>query len=116
MPAARKTKILRKNQKDATIERVLTKPALRRLCRRGGVKRISSDIYATARQTSKFLLGVIMDNCLVYTEHAKRSTINFTDVRYAALKATGMNLYGEKDAFEKPKKTKVAKKATTTQA
>jgi histone H4 len=49
----------------------ITKPAIRRLARRGGVKRISAMIYEETRGVLKtFLEGVIRD-AVTYTEHAK---------------------------------------------
>nr|XP_021500552.1 histone H4-like [Meriones unguiculatus] len=61
--AKRHRKVLRDNIQG------ITKPAIRRLARRGGVKRIS------------------------YTEHAKRKTVTAMDVVYA-LKRQGRTLYG----------------------
>merc|ERR1719498_531005 len=53
----------------------ITKPAIRRLARRGGVKRISFFIYDYTRDILKgFLSGVIRD-AITYTEHAKRKTV-----------------------------------------
>ena len=61
----------------------ITKPAIRRLARRGGVKRISSLIYDESRETLKgFLEGVIHD-AVTYTDHAKRKTVTALDVVYA---------------------------------
>ena len=71
----------------------ITKPAIRRLARRGGVKRISSYIYEETRAVlSSFLENVIRDS-VVYTEHAKRKTVTALDVVYA-LKRQGRTLYG----------------------
>merc|ERR1712090_54008 len=64
----------------------ITKPAIRRLARRGGVKRISGLIYEV------FLENVIRD-AVTYTEHAKRKTVTAMDVVYA-LKRQGRTLYG----------------------
>jgi histone H4 len=76
----------------------ITKPAIRRLARRGGVKRISAMIYEETRGVLKtFLEGVIRD-AVTYTEHAKRKTVTSLDVVYA-LKRQGRTLYGsEKEA------------------
>merc|ERR1712225_234743 len=64
--AKRHRKILRDNIQG------ITKPAIRRLARRGGVKRISAMIYEETRGVLKtFLEGVIRD-AVTYTEHAKR--------------------------------------------
>lgn len=71
----------------------ITKPAIRRLARRGGVKRISNLIYEEVRCVLKsFLEGVIRDS-VTYTEHAKRKTVTAMDVIYA-LKRQGKCLYG----------------------
>merc|ERR1712064_110096 len=71
----------------------ITKPAIRRLARRGGVKRISFFIYDYTRDILKgFLSGVIRD-AITYTEHAKRKTVTAMDVVYA-LKRQGRTLYG----------------------
>jgi len=61
----------------------ITKPAIRRLARRGGVKRISGLMYEETRGVLKaFLEGVIRD-AVTYTEHAKRKTVTSLDVVYA---------------------------------
>lgn len=71
----------------------ITKPAIRRLARRGGVKRISYYIYEYSRDVLKgFLQGVVKD-AITYTEHAKRKTVTAMDVVYA-LKRQGRTLYG----------------------
>ena len=102
--AKRHRKVLRDNIQG------ITKPAIRRLARRGGVKRISGLIYEETRgvlkvtQYSKvvyqftvsflqvFLENVIRD-AVTYTEHAKRKTVTAMDVVYA-LKRQGRTLYG----------------------
>ena len=71
----------------------VTKPSIRRLARRGGVKRISYYIYDYAREVLKtFLTGAVKDS-ITYTEHAKRKTVTAMDVVYA-LKRQGRTLYG----------------------
>jgi len=89
----------------------ITKPAIRRLARRGGVKRISGLIYEETRGVLKIFLEnvchlnlcprfrlthrslqVIRDS-VTYTEHAKRKTVTALDVVYA-LKRSGRTLYG----------------------
>merc|ERR1712098_889521 len=85
--AKRHRKILRDNIQG------ITKPAISRLARRGGVKRISAMIYEETRGVLKtFLEGVIRD-AVTYTEHAKRKTVTSLDVVYA-LKRQGRTLYG----------------------
>mmetsp|Transcript_33960 Transcript_33960/g.35263 ORF Transcript_33960/g.35263 Transcript_33960/m.35263 type:complete len:118 (-) Transcript_33960:35-388(-) len=71
----------------------ITKPAIRRLARRGGVKRISADIYAETRSILKNFLETIIKDSVTYTEHARRKTVSAMDVIYA-LKRQGKSLYG----------------------
>ena len=68
--AKRHRKVLRDNIQG------ITKPAIRRLARRGGVKRISGLIYEETRGVLKtFLEGTIRD-AVTYTEHASESSHN----------------------------------------
>lgn len=71
----------------------ITKPAIRRLCRRGGVKRIAIDMYGETRGTIKAFLDNLMPDVLAYTEHSRRKTVTAMDVVYA-LKRQGRTLYG----------------------
>ncbi|CAL3970772.1 unnamed protein product [Diplocarpon coronariae] len=74
--AKRHRKILRDNIQG------ITKPAIRRLARRGETRGV----------LKTFLEGVIRD-AVTYTEHAKRKTVTSLDVVYA-LKRQGRTLYG----------------------
>merc|ERR1719198_1508055 len=49
----------------------VTKPAIRRLARRGGVKRISSTIYEETRGVLKAFLENVIRDSVTYTEHAR---------------------------------------------
>ena len=89
----------------------ITKPAIRRLARRGGVKRISASksslpwcraeailtpfavIYEETRGVLKTFLESVIRDAVTYTEHAKRKTVTSLDVVYA-LKRQGRTLYG----------------------
>jgi histone H4 len=71
----------------------ITKPAIRRLARRGGVKRISALIYDESRIVLKSFLESIIRDAVTYTEHARRKTVTAMDVVYA-LKRQGRSLYG----------------------
>merc|ERR1712147_178282 len=51
----------------------ITKPAIRRLARRGGVKRISFFIYDCTRDILKGFLGGVVRDAITYTEHAKKN-------------------------------------------
>uniref|UniRef100_A0A672ZVP6 Histone H4 n=1 Tax=Sphaeramia orbicularis TaxID=375764 RepID=A0A672ZVP6_9TELE len=61
----------------------ITKPAIRRLARRGGVKRISSLIYEETRGVLKVFLENVIRDAVTYTEHAKRKTVTAMDGVYA---------------------------------
>merc|ERR1719335_278909 len=71
----------------------ITKPAIRRLARRGGVKRISGLIYEETRGVLKAFLENVVRDAVTYTEHARRKTVSAMDVVYA-LKRQGRTLYG----------------------
>lgn len=71
----------------------ITKPAIRRLARRGGVKRISSLVYDESRGVIKEFLETVVRDAVTYTEHARRKTVTALDVVYA-LKRLGKTLYG----------------------
>ncbi|KAL7458469.1 hypothetical protein ACHAWC_010049 [Mediolabrus comicus] len=71
----------------------ITKPAIRRLARRAGVKRISGLIYGETRGVLKAFLENIIRDAVVYSQHAQRKTVTCLDVVYA-LKRQGKTLYG----------------------
>ncbi|KAK2138242.1 hypothetical protein NP493_3093g00021 [Ridgeia piscesae] len=66
----------------------ITKPAIRRLARRGGVKRISGLIYEETRGVLKVFLENVIRDAVTYTEHAKRKTVTAMDVVYALKQLT----------------------------
>ncbi|XP_019151407.1 PREDICTED: histone H4-like [Ipomoea nil] len=70
----------------------ITKPAIRRLARRGGVKRISGRIYEETRGVLVIFLENVIRDAVTYTEHARRKTVTTMDVVYA-LKRQGRTLY-----------------------
>jgi histone H4 len=71
----------------------VTRPAIRRLARRGGVKRISGLVYNDVRSVLREFLSKVLHQCEVYASHAKRKTVTVMDVVYA-LKTQGRTLYG----------------------
>ena len=83
-------------RKNRTIEKLkvgISNQAIRRLARRGGVKRISELIYEETRSILKLFLEKVLKDTIVYTEHSKRKTVTSLDVIYA-LKRQGRCLYG----------------------
>ena len=85
--AKRHRKVLRDNIQG------ITKPAIRRLARRGGVKRISGLIYEETRGVLKVFLENVIRDAVTYTEHAMRKTTTAMVIVYA-LKHQGRTLYG----------------------
>ncbi|CAZ82346.1 unnamed protein product [Tuber melanosporum] len=82
----------------------ITKGDLRRLARRGGVKRISAAIYNEMRGAMTDRLKKILHSCTIYLEHANRKTITVTDVIHS-LKRLGNPIYGfDKDWENKSRK------------
>ena len=77
----------------------ITNAAIRRLARRGGVKRISGPaaatgrIYEETRGALKIFLEHVIRDAVTYTEHARRRTVTAMDIVYA-LKRQGRTLYG----------------------
>lgn len=85
--AKRHTKMLKNSMSG------ITKPAIRRLARRGGVKRLSGLIYEETRGVLKWFLTSVIHDAVNYTLHAKRNTVTPMDVVFA-LKRQGRTLYG----------------------
>jgi histone H4 len=85
--AKRHRKVLRDNIQG------ITKPAIRRLARRGGVKRISGRIYEECRGVLKVFLEHVIRDAVTYADHCRRKTVIAMDVVYA-LKRQGRTLYG----------------------
>lgn len=71
----------------------ITKPAVCRLARRAGVKRISRGVYDQARAVLTTFLKNVIGDSVVYMEHAHRKTVSVPHVLHA-LKRNGRMLYG----------------------
>ncbi|KAK3944933.1 histone-fold-containing protein [Diplogelasinospora grovesii] len=71
----------------------ITKPAIRRLARRGGVKRISAGIYDEIRGALKARLEMILKDCVAYCEYRRAKTITVNDVIFT-LRRIGKPIYG----------------------
>jgi len=85
--AKRHHKILRDNI------RGINKPDIRRLARRGGVKRISGMIYDETRTALKNYLTTVLQDCVLCIEHRSAKTITIGDVLFA-LRRQGRPIYG----------------------
>lgn len=64
----------------------VTKPSIRRLARRGGVKRISLPVYDETREALKTFLEKVISDAVLYTDHAGRKTVTSLDVIHALKK------------------------------
>jgi len=71
----------------------ITKPAIRRLARRGGVKRISAMIYEDARSALRDFLTDILRDIVTITDHCNRSTVLVRDVIFT-LRKRGRPIWG----------------------
>ena len=71
----------------------ISKPEIRRLARRGGVKRISAGVYPEAEASLRMFLKNVLEKAVVYTEYGQRKTVTTMDV-VMGLKAVGRTLYG----------------------
>ncbi len=67
--------------------------SIRRLARRGGVKRIARGIYADTRSVVNSFLDQVLRDAVTYTAHARRKTVTTSDVVFA-LKRQGRTIYG----------------------
>ncbi|CAG8489175.1 14130_t:CDS:2 [Cetraspora pellucida] len=73
--------------------RGITRPELRRLARRGGVKRASAGIYEEARNALKIFLKEVLKDAVAYVEYKEKKTITVMEM-LLALKKRGRTLYG----------------------
>lgn len=71
----------------------ISKPAFRRMLRRGGVKRIGSCVYAIGRTELSEYVEKIVKTAIIYTKHARRKTVTAMDIVHA-LKNHNRSLYG----------------------
>ncbi|CAK5024182.1 unnamed protein product [Meloidogyne enterolobii] len=71
--AKRHRKVLRDNIQG------ITKPAIRRLARRGGVKRISGLIYEETRGVLKVFLENVIRDAVTYCEHCRFTTLKIKE-------------------------------------
>lgn len=71
-------------------------PSIKRLARKGGVKRLGRGVYDETRACLREYLSKILRDLCLLVEHANRYTVTTMDVVYA-LKRNGHTLYGYGD-------------------
>ena len=67
----------------------ITKPAITRLARKGGVKRLSGMVYEEIRGVLKVHLENLVRDCATSMEYARRNTLQLKDVMFG-LEQTGL--------------------------
>jgi len=90
-PKGGKGKRIMRDEEEDMITRI-TKPAIRRLCRRAGISRINGLIYEEYRGVIKAFLENLCHSTLCYTAHGNRQTVMLQDVIHAFRKQ-GIELY-----------------------
>lgn len=73
----------------------VTAPAIRRLARRGGIKRIDCNVYEATRDALKLFVGNVIRDAITYTEYARRKTV-MKMYMLLALKKHKITLYSTK--------------------
>ncbi|KAF2829423.1 histone-fold-containing protein [Ophiobolus disseminans] len=76
----------------------VTKGDIRRLARRGGVKRIAATIYDDVRQALRDRLRAILNDAIAVVELTGRKTVSVTDIIFV-LNRQGRQLYGFDPSF-----------------
>lgn len=78
----------RKLEKEAVINR----PAIKRLCRRAGTKRLTREFLENVREEINDYLKRLVRDSIIYCNHFDRQTIMSRDVQYS-LQRGGERLY-----------------------
>ncbi|VUC25333.1 unnamed protein product [Clonostachys rosea] len=73
--------------------RKVVRDTIRGITRRGGVKRISGNIYEECREALKKHLSEILRLCVTYVEYRSAKTVTVNDVIYS-LRQMGRPIYG----------------------
>lgn len=91
----------RKIQRD-TIQGI-TKGDIKRLARRGGVKRLSAMIYEDTRGAMRTYMERVLRDCVAYCDYRRAKTVTVHDVLHA-LKRIGRPVYGFDSPIPPPTK------------
>ena len=83
----RHNKSLRDNTKG------ISNPSIRRLARKGGVKRIAELCYDEAHRALRAFLFKVIKDTVTYTDYARRKTVITMDI-VLGLKSNGVTYYG----------------------
>jgi len=83
-------------------------PSIRRLARRGGVKRLAAGVYGETRICLQQYLSTVLKDLVALVESADRFTVTVMDVVFA-LKRNGQSLYGYGEAYPQTRAQRVAR-------
>eukprot|EP01117_Protostelium_nocturnum_P012660 TRINITY_DN4661_c0_g1_i1.p1 TRINITY_DN4661_c0_g1~~TRINITY_DN4661_c0_g1_i1.p1 ORF type:complete len:534 (+),score=116.79 TRINITY_DN4661_c0_g1_i1:62-1663(+) len=107
--AKRHRKVLRDNIQG------ITKPAIKKIARRGGIKRVSTEVYEESRSSLKGFFENVIKDAVTYTENSRRKTITTSDIKNG-LANQGRQLYGlqskSNSSKRKSKQSKTSAKDT----
>ncbi|KAK8106299.1 Histone-fold [Apiospora kogelbergensis] len=107
--AKRHRKVLRDNingintHTDILSSCAAAKPDIRRLARRGGVKRISAHVYQETRGALRSYVEMVLRDATTYCEYRKAKTITLNDILHA-LRRHGRPVWGFEHDFQFGKK------------
>lgn len=71
----------------------ITNPAIRRIARRGGIKRVSKAVFNESRGIMTNFMNTIIRDAVAVTEASGKKTVSMEDVHYS-LQRNGRTLYG----------------------
>ena len=86
-------RIIRRHMRDRIVLGSISRPSIRKLARRGGIKRMAAACDDTVRQELNNFLHKVLRDTITYTMHAGRKTVSTTDV-CLGLRNQGRTLYG----------------------
>lgn len=71
----------------------ISKPAIRRIARRGGVKRLTGTVYEEIRYVLKSFIESVVKDAVTYAEFSRRKTVSELDI-ILSLRRRGKTLLG----------------------
>ncbi|KAH9411697.1 hypothetical protein HK407_04g08070 [Ordospora pajunii] len=85
--------IAKRHRKQASAADSISKPAIRRIARRAGVKRVGGGCFKEINNAGRAYIKDVLSIAFVYATHAKRKTITCADILYS-LKRMGVKYMG----------------------
>lgn len=85
--------IAKRHRKQAPAGDSISKPAIRRIARRAGVRRVGGACFKEINNAGRAYIKDVLSIAFVYATHAKRKTITCADILYS-LKRMGIKYMG----------------------